>query len=116
MFLNFLRDNWKVILEVLLLVISFMIIVFRKKTKIIIPDSVLSELYANLPNWIDQAEELVGPGKGDRKLQEVLKKALYFLCNEIGIAMADIPASLSSHIIEQIEAILSTPQKKGVIL
>lgn len=116
MFLNFLRDNWKVILEVLLLVISFMIIVFRKKTKVIIPESVTSKLFCNLPVWIDQVEELIGPGKGDKKLQEVLKKALYFVCNETGIAMAELPASFSSYIIEQIESILSTPQKKGVIL
>lgn len=113
MFLDFLRDNWKVLVEVLLLVISLLIIVFRKKTKINIPESLIVELYNLIPCWINRAEQEIGAGSGDLKFQYVLKCATLFICNQLGFSVSDIPQKLILSITSQIEDVLSTPHKKG---
>lgn len=113
MFLDFLRDNWKILAEVILLVISLLIIVFRKKTKINIPESTVIDLYSLLPDWINQAEKEIGAGSGDLKLQYVLKCATLFICNQLGISVSDIPQKLILSVTSQIEDVLSTPHKKG---
>ena len=113
MFLDFLRDNWKILAEVILLVISLLIIVFRKKTKINIPESTIVELYNLIPDLINRAEQEIGAGHGELKLQYVLKCATLFICSQLGITVSDIPQKLILSITNQVEEVLSTPHKKG---
>lgn len=111
-FVVFLRDNWKFIVEILLLVIS-VIICLLKRTKINIPGSVVGDLLANIPGWINDAEDQIGSGKGQEKLKYVFSKCVEFLSKAMDLSTTDIIRCYGETLILNIESILSTPQKKG---
>ncbi len=111
-FVVFLRDNWKFLVEILLLVIS-VIICLVKRTKINIPGSVISDLLIKIPSWINEAEQEIGVGKGQEKLKYVFSKAVDFLHEVMDLSTADIIRYYGENLICSIEDILSTPQKKG---
>lgn len=110
--LNFLRENWKVIVEFSCLLVSLIIFCLKKKTKVTISSSVISDVLAQLPSWINEAESRFGPGEGKRKFVYVLKMALCYVSEETGLDTKQIDDSYGLVIRREIEAILSTPQKK----
>ena len=109
---DFLVENWKFLVEILLVVLSIIIVLVKKKASIVIPISLFDDLYRLIPEWIIAAEDEVGPGNGDKKLSIVLKKALLYVSKQMDVAISDIPASFSDCIIAFVEDILSTPTKK----
>lgn len=106
---EFFLENWKFLLEVLLLVVSTLIIIFKKRSKVILDrDDVLIDL----PSIINEAEEKFGAGNGEEKLQFVVRKWTDYICSSRGCTVKEIPDSLFNFVISTIEEILSTPTKK----
>lgn len=101
---NFLVDNWRLILEVILLIASVCIAIFRRRPLTKIFDS---SAYSNLITLVQEAEEKFGAGNGYEKLQFVLNKYLKIKNLE------DLDDWDKNSLIVMIERILSTPQKKG---
>ena len=79
-FLLFLRNNWVFIVEIGLLVISTLIVIFKKKAIITIPGSFISSLLKLIPGYIQEAEVAFGSGNGEKKLTYVIKKVLDLTC------------------------------------
>lgn len=106
--LEFLQTYWREIVEVVLLLATFLVALCKKKVKVY--DSV-SDLVLNiLPGAINLAERELGAGNGKDKLNFVLNFVEEWLKTNYPEAKF---ASYKSLIIKQVEAILATPQKKG---
>lgn len=112
-FVEFLRENWRFLVELLCLVLSIILLLLKKKNKVVISSSVISDVLVNLPAYIEHAEEKYGSGHGNEKLKFVMSEAIKFLEIETGLSTADILRSYGETLILNIENILSTPQKKG---
>lgn len=98
---DFLIENWKLISILVLLVVDFILLLFRRnKTQIYD-----SSAYSHLLTLVNEAEEKFGSGHGEEKLQYVLDG--YFALTGI----KDDSWNRSSVRI-LIERILSAPQKK----
>lgn len=110
--LIFLRDNWKFLVEILVPLVSLVILCLVRKTKINIPSGVVNVMWTMIPTWIKDAEIVFGAGHGDEKLKFVIKTACDFISNECGLSNKSICDIYANGIIEQVEAILSTPKKK----
>ena len=112
-FVAFLRDNWKFLLEILVPLVSLVVLCFVRKVKVNIPDVLLTELMVNIPLWIVDAEKDIGAGNGDMKMKYVFKKAIDYLCTNLGLTTADAIRVYGHQVVQSIENILETPQKKG---
>lgn len=107
--LHFLEVNWRFLAEILLLLASLIVACLRKrKTQVKIDESIVSEL----PGLVVEAESKYGPGHGQEKLQYVVARITSRLSfNNPDLSLSDLePVVLRC--IEQVEAILSTPEKK----
>ncbi len=102
--ITFLVENWRLILEFVLLIGSVVVACTRKRPFTKIFDA---SAYSNLITLVQEAEEKFGAGHGYEKLQFVLNKYLKIKNLE------DIDDWNKSSLIVMIERILSTPQKKG---
>lgn len=112
--IEFLRENWKFLVEILVPILSMLILlIFKKRAKINIPDATLSGMFAALPLWIQDAETTIGAGKGDQKLKFVLTQAVNYLAKALGVSTGEILRCYGSQLLIDIENILATPQKKG---
>ena len=102
--IEFLQANWFYLVVAVLGLIEFFLLIF-KKNKII--DSALTSLLEVLPGMVTAAETLFGAGRGQDKLQWVVKIAQAYYESLGG------QNEIDSIIFEQIEKILATPEKKG---
>lgn len=109
---KFLQENWKVVVEFFCLLVSLIIFCLKKKTKVTISSAVICDVLAQLPSWINEAEARFGSGEGKRKFVFVLKMALSYVSEETGLSTKQIDDSYGYVVRREIEAILSTPQKK----
>lgn len=102
--LIFLRDNWKVILEVVVLLTTIILWIIRKKPVKVV-DTLKEVVLRVLPYCINKAESAP---KGEKLgiCITLLQEAM----SELGYEMTD---ELRDFAIKQVEIILSTPQKKG---
>lgn len=104
---QFFVENWRLILEVILVITSAVVFILRKKPVKVI-DTLKEMVVRLLPYCIQQAEntELKGDGKKVFALNLLVE-----LLKDSGF---DVSGDLYKFAGEQLEVILSTPQKKGV--
>lgn len=103
---DFILENWKVLLAILLSLANVIICLFRKKVKIV--DSIRESILDRLPLFISSAENLLSSGS-DKKIF-VMEQVKEFLRVHFGVAFE--PYSDFTEL--AIEKILCTPEKKGV--
>ena len=111
--LDFILDNWYYLLSILILLLSFIISLVRKRANSNLVDSVKSSLLELLPSFISLAEVSEVPG-ADKKTF-VINLALDRISSLLGCKLSDADKSYwVSFISSSLESILSTPQKKSV--
>ncbi len=114
---KFLVDNWKLILEVILLIFLVVLFIVKKKPLKVV-DSVKTFVIHALPTFIKQAEDykdVFEPSRklsGEEKMQMVLHDCYSLMVDELGIPKEDL-CLYTSWLHDAIEDILTTPQKKG---
>lgn len=111
--LDFICDNWYYLLSILILLLSFIISVVRKRANSNLIDSVKSSLLELLPSFISLAEVSEVPGEDKKNF--VINLALDRISSLLGCKLSDADKSYwVSFISSSLESILSTPQKKSV--
>ncbi len=111
--LDFIIDNWYYLLSILILLLSFIISLVRKRSNSNLVDSVKSSLLELLPSFISLAE--VSDVPGEDKKNFVINLALDRISSLLGCKLSDADKSYwVSFITSSLESILSTPQKKSV--
>ena len=111
--LDFIVDNWYYLLSILILLLSFIISIVRKRANSNLVDSVKSSLLELLPSFISLAEVSEVPGEDKKNL--VINLALDRISSLLGCKLSDTDrAYWVSFISSSLESILSTPQKKSV--
>lgn len=113
--IEFMLENWKFLLEIFLLVLSFVLLFLKKKAKIVVDDKVLGYMFREIPIWIKEAEDLYSSGNGENKFLYVCNKALQYIADSLSISIKDIPGSMVLEIKDMIEDVLSTPIKKEAL-
>lgn len=102
--LIFLRNNWKVIVEIVVLLTTIILWIIRKRPVQVV-DTLKETIIRLLPYCIRMAES---QPKGE-KLAYCLTLLVQTL-KDLGVELND---DYKAFAIEQVEIILSTPQKKG---
>lgn len=111
--LDFICDNWYYLLSILILLLSFIISIVRKRANSNLIDSVKSSLLELLPSFISLAEVSEVPGEDKKNF--VINLALDRISSLLGCKLSDADKSYwVSFISSSLESILSTPQKKSV--
>ena len=111
--LDFIVDNWYYLLSILILLLSFIISLVRKRANTNLVDSVKSSLLELLPSFISLAEVSEVPGEDKKNF--VINLALDRISSLLGCKLSDADKSYwVSFISSCLESILSTPQKKSV--
>lgn len=111
--LDFILDNWYYLLSILILLLSFIISLVRKRANSNLVDSVKSSLLELLPSFISLAEVSEVPGEDKKNF--VINLALDRISSLLGCKLSDADRSYwVSFISSSLESILSTPQKKSV--
>ena len=111
--LDFIIDNWYYLLSILILLLSFIISLVRKRANSNLVDSVKSSLLELLPSFISLAELSDVPGEDKKNF--VINLALDRISSLLGCKLSDADKSYwVSFISSSLESILSTPQKKSV--
>lgn len=111
--LDFILDNWYYLLSILILLLSFIISIVRKRANSNLVDSVKSSLLELLPSFITLAEVSEVPGEDKKNF--VINLALDRISSLLGCKLSDTDRSYwVSFISSSLESILSTPQKKSV--
>lgn len=111
--LDFIVDNWYYLLSILILFLSFIISIVRKRANSNLVDSVKSSLLELLPSFISLAEVSEVPGEDKKNF--VINLALDRISSLLGYKLSDADISYwVSFITSSLESILSTPQKKSV--
>lgn len=111
--LDFIVDNWYYLLSILILLLSFIVSLVRKRANSNLIDSVKSSLLELLPSFISLAEVSEVPGEDKKNF--VINLALDRISSLLGCKLSDADKSYwVSFISSSLESILSTPQKKSV--
>lgn len=105
--LDFIIQNWKLIICIVLIIIDIILTIVFKKTKV--TDNVLTFIMSLLPTLINKVES---PGNGEEKCLAVVTWCVSLLQERFGFTTEQANAYIPK-IKEFIEKILSTPQKKG---
>lgn len=104
-FIKFLQSYWREILTVFLVIASLVIFILKKKPKINEMDNIILEVLVKLPEFINNAECIVG---AEAKKSLVIECCKGFVKDQFNV---DLPVSYLASLGNCIEAILSTPQK-----
>lgn len=105
--LDFLKDNYKLIIICVLIIIN---LVFSIVKKVKTCDNVWTYIMSIIPDLINQVE---APGNGSTKLTAVISVLSTLLADHFDMSEDKI----ASYVIKAqayIEKVLSTPQKKGI--
>ena len=110
---DFFVQNWYYLALLVLAICNMVFLIFRKP-KVVQKDILFAQVLQLLPIWIKESEALGGSGevKKCRVITEAIKymaqysDVKYSSCNEVDFSAID-------RIGEEIEKILSTPEKKG---
>lgn len=105
-FLNFIKDNLSLIISIILVIISFVVSLCRKRPKMNEMDNILLATLEKLPELIRNAETFKG---ADVKKTLVLESVKTFVKDQFSVILSD---QMLAFIGYQVEQILSTPQKK----
>ena len=108
--IEFLKENWKLILEIVVLLASVIFFVVKKKPLKLV-DGVKSRIVKFLPAIIKCVEK-DSKGKGAEKMAEALSMVHILLYEDFDMNEEDV-SQYDQFVIDRIEDILSTPQKKG---
>lgn len=110
--LEFLKEWNPVIVPGLVLILDLLIIFLKRRPKTLDDfENCLKDMLNNLPYLINYVE---CPGHGEEKKEKVLLHCLSVLEGKMGRPLSDREDSYAEETLsEQIEVILSTPQKKG---
>lgn len=105
-FITFLGENWRFLVYVFLTVLSTILVIrFKRKAKLS-----TGSLMDKVLDWIITAEQKFGSGHGEEKLSYVLVNASAYLIS-LGFDHSVVKEIIPG-LIDLIETILSTPQKK----
>lgn len=106
---KFLVDNWKIILDVVLMAFSIVFFLVKKKPVVVV-DEVRTHVLRSLVYLIKKAEKEFGAGHGEDKFDFVMDS----LMETLHRCYPDIDPMTYYNFAEQyLEYILETPQKKG---
>lgn len=109
--LEFLKTYWREILEVVALIATVIIATVRKKPSSSLVSDIKSRLAVLVPALIKQVET---PGNGKEKRDIVVGKCLVAIRGFYGRKLQEDESSYwKQYVSNQIEDVLSTPQKKG---
>lgn len=106
MFFDFIKNHYEMILSILLVFVSFIFAIIKKKPVFNLIDEIKVKILEFLPKLIAAVEV---PGNGSTKKNLVLKEVQIFLAKEYGFYDFD---KVEGFISKAIEDILSTPTKK----
>lgn len=110
--INFLKNHWDLVLDVVLVLVSFILVLLKGKIKIKENSSVFAEVLELIPEWIKDAEKTYGSGNGSKKLNDVLNTCFEYISDATGFPIASVKLFYGLRIKSIIEEILSTPKKK----
>lgn len=108
--INFLRENWRWMLEIALVICSAVVFILRKKPVKVV-DTLKEIICRLLPGLIAEAEK---SGKSGDFKKSLVISGLKILLKEFGY-QEEVIEQYMEFAGEQVEVILSTPQKKGVL-
>lgn len=108
--ISFIVENWKFLACGVCGLICIIAALLRKKPVEVI-DGLYSALCKVIPGFIVYAEEQIGAGKGDVKMEVVINLATAYI-NKLYPGLRDLSPYID-YVKAQVETILSTPQKKG---
>lgn len=108
MVISFFKDNLSLIISIILVIISFIVSLCRKRPKMNEMDNILLATLEKLPEFIRSAETFKG---ADVKKTLVLESVKTFVKNQFSVILSD---QMIAFIGYQVEQILSTPQKKEI--
>lgn len=112
--INFIKEYKDLILSLLSFIcLIFSIIFYEIKNKKLNSSNIFNDLLQVLPNFIKTSEKI--SSSSDDKLSFCLNLAVNFLSSKTGLSSNAILEKYGDFIINSIEEILSTPQKKEVI-
>ena len=111
---QFMLENWKEIAAVGIFILSSVIALVRARKKgMSFQEAISGILMEQLPLFISESE--TNGGTGEKKRVFVLNKALTYVSQKLGRPLTQVESDIViSFVGKQIEAILTTPQKKGV--
>lgn len=110
--LDFLRQNWRVILEIVSVLLALGIFLLKKPVSSSLESDLISDLAVVIANWIKQVEV---PGNGETKKETVTNLALKYVKKRYNRQLNDDEIFIwTKRISVLIELYLSTPTKKGV--
>lgn len=107
---QFILENWRLILEGCCVIASLVFCLIRKKPVHVV-DTLKELVLRLLPGLVNQAEIKLGPGNGSDKLAYVID-TLKGVLKEFGYG-DEVISQYLPFALDQVEVILSTPQKKG---
>ena len=112
--LEFLKENWRVILEIGSVIIALVIFLIKKPVSSSLESDLISDLAVVIANWIKQVES---PGHGETKKETVINLALKYVRKRYNRQLDEDEISIwTKRISTLIELYLSTPTKKEVLL
>lgn len=113
MVLDFVIQNWYYIVSLLLLIVSTIVGICKKKASLNLSDTVKAAVSEFIPGLI-QVAEMTGKS-GDEKLQMVVDLGLNKVTNMFGVSLSVAQQEYwSTYIRKYVEDVLKTPQKKEV--
>lgn len=107
-FLDFIKENWRVIVELSTLTISVVFFLVKKRPCVNQIDSIKKDILEILPLMINSVET---PGNGSEKLVQVVSMVRSYIGRRYHLT--DLSQDMTDFIISSLESILSTPKKKG---
>lgn len=112
--MQFLNENWKFLVEITILVGSFLVLILKRVFKVNIPESILALAYQMIPTFIEAAEAQYGAGNGALKKEYVISELVGWISKRMNVDSSLIYKTLEKEISNQIEIVLSCPiRKKG---
>lgn len=109
--IDFLKTYWKVIVLLALLVLDLILVILNRRKPVKVFDSVHQTITSILPDLIKSAESSFLSGHGTDKLEMVKQLCYQLLTSVYGFSIQEA-MKYEPYIVRQVEAILSTPQKK----
>lgn len=110
--LDFLKENWRVILEIVSVLIALIIFLLKKPVSSSFESDLISDLTVVIHDWINRVEV---PKNGETKKDTVVNVAIRYVAKKYGRSLTDDEKDIwRKRISTIIELYLSTPQKKGV--
>lgn len=106
---NFLKANWQLIASIILIIISFILALVKKKPVQVV-NGILPGLLLVIPDYVIEAElKFPEPNQGLHKFHYVIGKSYDFIKSNFPGVIPDSYYGIISHFIE---SLLNTPQKK----